>query len=60
MCTHKKINKCKCHQCLCTGDGSLLNVKRATKKRQNKVYITILHFTGASRLSLNTKMFLSI
>lgn len=35
MCTHKKNkNKCKCYQCLCTGDGSLFNVKVSDLKRQ--------------------------
>lgn len=56
MCTHKKTKKCRCYQCLCTGDGSLLNVKMSDLKKQ-KVYITILLFTGTLRLSLNTKMF---
>lgn len=54
MCTHKKINKCRCYQCLCTGGGSLLNVKMSDQKN---MYITILLFTGTLRLSLNTEMF---
>lgn len=51
MCTHQ--NKCRCYRCLCTGDGSLLNVK---SREKNKVYITILLFTGTLRSSLNDKL----
>lgn len=53
-CVHiKKIYKCRCYQCLCTGDGSLLNVKLSDLKK--KVYINILLLTGTLRSSLNTK-----
>ena len=39
MCTHKKKQKkCRCYQCLCTGDGSLLNVKMSDLKKTKSVY----------------------
>lgn len=50
MCTHKKINKCKCHQCLCTGDGSLLNVKRATKKKTKQSVYYYFAFHGCIKV----------